>query len=110
VAGTLIPVTTISRQEREFYQTNPPGITSQEVEIVGSLASLKKERNRGTIKLRACNKTLPDIRRWSLVWFDVIQAQQITCSNGVTSPKSRLERSRVAADAFACCWLTVEVI
>jgi len=25
-------------------------------------------------------------------------------------PTSRLERSRVAADAFACCWPTVEVI
>jgi hypothetical protein len=50
--GDIDPGTTISSQEREFYQTNPSGITSQEVEIVGSLASLKKERNRGTIKLK----------------------------------------------------------
>jgi hypothetical protein len=42
--------------------------------------------------VRACNKTLPDIRRWSLFWFDVIQAQQITCSNGVTSPKKPTSR------------------
>jgi len=28
----------------------------------------------------------------------------------VKLPRSRLERSRVAADAFACCWPTVELI
>jgi hypothetical protein len=49
--GDIDPGTTISSQEREFFQTNPSSITSQEVEI-GSLASLNKERNRGTIKLK----------------------------------------------------------
>jgi hypothetical protein len=50
--GDIDPGPTISSQEREFFQTNPSSITSQEVEIVGSLASLIKERNRGTIKLK----------------------------------------------------------
>jgi hypothetical protein len=45
--GDIDPGSTISSEEREFFQTNPSSITSQEVEIVGSLASLNKERNRG---------------------------------------------------------------
>lgn len=48
----LEPGATITSQEREYFQTEPAGNTSQEVEIVGSLVSLNKERNRGTFKLK----------------------------------------------------------
>ena len=46
------PGASISSEERDYFQTEPSSITSQEVEIVGSLVSLNKERNRGTFKLK----------------------------------------------------------
>jgi hypothetical protein len=48
----LDPGATITSQERDYFLTEPSSITSQDVEIVGSLVSLNKERNRGTFKLK----------------------------------------------------------
>jgi len=47
----------VTSAEREYFELEPAEITTKEMEVIGELVSLNKERNRGTVRLK--NQTVP---------------------------------------------------